>query len=565
MHLVARALGPARARDELITYLKHLCSSKIEGKMDGRLEDELLMLLALEVKSLPPFLGGPEHAHLLVTGILDALCAADETVVREKAVESLNHVISIMPEGSVSEMIVGPTGIVRSLSDAEKSFQCHISCAGLLAQSYKRASAVFRPTLRNILKQLALDEMPLVRAAVFVALGDIAAEMEPAHLIPEIVVLFETLSKDHQEIVRETAIEVLLKLADLASSGIPPSSISDALTGIPSDRSVKLRSDLARNVVKFARSLGPEVSQSAVFPLFMMLLRDQDAEVRALAACNIGDFALCLKSEALPEQLAIVARALSTDTNVKVKLELAVGIGSLATALGPAGSMVHLVPVINTLLVDEQACIKDKAIRSMHKLFAVCGPEILDSPFFQNVVKMQKDAQWRVRHALLEFLPEVAPRISLAEFDQRFTPLVRDFMSDSVSAVRSETARVIEILQSHLGDEWVERVVLPELTKLVADGSSYTTRVSALYTVSRLLHSRSETIRGALLPLAVSLLSSDKVPNVRMAAIQALIVAKSHLSSSGGLPAQAIDALNERLREDPDGDVKHMCEVALSS
>jgi len=34
---------------------------------------------------------------------------------------------------------------------------------------------------------------------------------------------------------------------------------------------------------------------------------------------------------------------------------------------------------------------------------------------------------------------------------------------------------------------------------------------------------------------------------------------------SGGLPAQAIDALNERLREDPDGDVKHMCEVALSS
>ena len=430
VHLVARALGPARARDELITYLKHLCSSKIEGKMDGRLEDELLMLLALEVKSLPPFLGGPEHAHLLVTGILDALCAADETVVREKAVESLNHVISIMPEGSVSEMIVGPTGIVRSLSDAEKSFQCHISCAGLLAQSYKRASAVFRPTLRNILKQLALDEMPLVRAAVFVALGDIAAEMEPAHLIPEIVVLFETLSKDHQEIVRETAIEVLLKLADLASSGIPPSSISDALTGIPSDRSVKLRSDLARNVVKFARSLGPEVSQSAVFPLFMMLLRDQDAEVRALAACNIGDFALCLKSEALPEQLAIVARALSTDTNVKVKLELAVGIGSLATALGPAGSMVHLVPVINTLLADEQACIKDKAIRSMHKLFAVCGPEILDSPFFQNVVKMQKDAQWRVRHALLEFLPEVAPRISLAEFDQRFTPLVRDFMND---------------------------------------------------------------------------------------------------------------------------------------
>ena len=338
LHLVARAIGPARARDELVAYLKHLCSSKIEGKMDGRLEDELLMLLAVEVKSLPPFLGGPEHALLLVSGILDTLCAADETVVREKAVDSLNFVISIMPEAAVADIITGPTGIIRSLSDADKSFQCHISCAGLLATTYRRASAVFRPTLRNILKQLALDEMPLVRAAVFVALGDIAVEMETAHLIPEIVVLFETLSKDHQEIVRETAVEVLLKLAALASSGIPTSAISDALAGIPNDRSVKLRSDLAKNIVKFARNLGREASQSSLFPLFMSLLRDQDAEVRALAACNIGDFAVSLESDSLPEQLAVAARALSTDTSVKVKLELAVGIASLATALGSSGS-----------------------------------------------------------------------------------------------------------------------------------------------------------------------------------------------------------------------------------
>lgn len=429
LHLVARAIGPARARDELISYLKHLCSSKIEGKMDGRLEDELLMLLAVEVKSLPPFLGGPEHAHLLVSGILETLCAADETVVREKAVESLNHVISILPEGSL-DIINGSTGIIRSLSDADKSFQCHISCAGLLATAYARSSAVIRPTLRNILKQLALDEMPLVRAAVFVALGDVAVEMESAHLIPEIVVLFETLSKDHQEIVRETAVEVLLKLSALSSSGIPASSITDALSGIPNDRSVKLRSDLARNIVQFSKHLGRDVSQTSLFPLFLSLLRDQDAEVRSLAACNIGDFAVSLESDSLPEQLAVAARALSTDPNVKVKLELAVGIGPLALALGSSGCMVHLVPVINTLLVDEQASIKDKAIRSVHTLFAVCGPEILDSPFFQNVMKMQKDAQWRVRHALLEFLPEVASRVTLADFDHRFTQLLRDFMND---------------------------------------------------------------------------------------------------------------------------------------
>jgi hypothetical protein len=45
--------------------------------------------------------------------------------------------------------------------------------------------------------------------------------------------------------------------------------------------------------------------------------------------------------------------------------------------------------------------------------------------------------------------------------------------------------------------------------------------------------SRNEAIRTALLPLAVRLLSTDKVPNVRMAAIQALISAKPHLISHG--------------------------------
>jgi hypothetical protein len=102
-----------------------------------------------------------------------------------------------------------------------------------------------------------------------------------------------------------------------------------------------------------------------------------------------------------------------------------------------------------------------------------------------------------------------------------------------------------------LGDEWIERVVLPELQKLVADGSSYTTRVrwrfiplifflhlpltqvSSLYTASKLLQSRNQAIRATLLPFTVNLLITDKVPNVRMAAIQALIAAKAHLGSSG--------------------------------
>lgn len=70
---IALALGPERARDELVPFL--------QDSLDD--EDEVLMVLAEEIGNLGEFVGGPPYAHLLL-GPLENLAAVEETLVRDK-------------------------------------------------------------------------------------------------------------------------------------------------------------------------------------------------------------------------------------------------------------------------------------------------------------------------------------------------------------------------------------------------------------------------------------------------------------------------------------------------
>lgn len=72
---IALALGPDRARDELIPFL--------QDSVDD--EDEVLLALADELgKNFEEYVGGPEYAHVLL-GPLENLSAVEETLVRDKA------------------------------------------------------------------------------------------------------------------------------------------------------------------------------------------------------------------------------------------------------------------------------------------------------------------------------------------------------------------------------------------------------------------------------------------------------------------------------------------------
>lgn len=87
---IAKALGEERTRKELIPFLG--------DNNDG--DDEVLLSMAEELGCFIPFVGGVEHAHVLLTP-LETLCTVDETCVREKAVSSLCKIGAEMNENDL--------------------------------------------------------------------------------------------------------------------------------------------------------------------------------------------------------------------------------------------------------------------------------------------------------------------------------------------------------------------------------------------------------------------------------------------------------------------------------
>jgi serine/threonine-protein phosphatase 2A regulatory subunit A len=71
---IALALGPDRAREELVPFL--------QDSLDD--EDEVLLALAEELgRGFDEYIGGKEYAHLLL-GPLENLASVEETLVRDK-------------------------------------------------------------------------------------------------------------------------------------------------------------------------------------------------------------------------------------------------------------------------------------------------------------------------------------------------------------------------------------------------------------------------------------------------------------------------------------------------
>lgn len=100
---IALALGEERTRRELIPFVS-------ESSDD---EDEVLLALAEELGRFIPYVGGPEHGHILLSP-LESLCSVEETVVRDKAVQSLATIASELPAKSITEYFV-PLVKVRAI------------------------------------------------------------------------------------------------------------------------------------------------------------------------------------------------------------------------------------------------------------------------------------------------------------------------------------------------------------------------------------------------------------------------------------------------------------------
>lgn len=125
LKIIARALGPQRTRDELIPFL-------IDVAQDD--EDEVFVVLAEQLNdTFIPFVGGVEYCKYILPP-LEILASTEETLVRNKAVESLNYVASKM---SREQILADFVPLVEHLSLTEW-FSSKCSACGLFLECFKK-------------------------------------------------------------------------------------------------------------------------------------------------------------------------------------------------------------------------------------------------------------------------------------------------------------------------------------------------------------------------------------------------------------------------------------------
>lgn len=278
---ISLALGEERTRSELVPFVSELMED----------EDEVLCALAEQLGGFLPLVGGPEHAHCLLPP-LESLATVEETVVRDRAVESLRTIGSEHSSADIETYFIP---MLRRLTQGDW-FTARASACGLFKPAYVGSSATTRGELCTMFRGLCGDDTPMVRRAASGRLAELAPCMETDRLKSDLIPLWNTLASDEQDSVRVLAVDACGVLAGLLSVAETEETVMPVVREASRDKSWRVRLAAADNFSSLVPAVTPDLVRGELVSVYATLLKDPEAEVRTAACKRLRKFC-----EQLPE------------------------------------------------------------------------------------------------------------------------------------------------------------------------------------------------------------------------------------------------------------------------
>jgi len=549
---IAVALGADRTRNELVPFLNESIDD----------EDEVLLALAEELGNFAEYVGGPSYANTLLTP-LETLATVEETIVREKAVESLNKVAEQLSDGHLLEFFVP---LIRRLAQGDW-FTSRISACGLFGAGYGRMSAAVKGEMRVSFGQLCRDDTPMVRRAAASHLGKIAQAMQDAdeaeHFKSDLLPLFSALSADEQDSVRLLAVENCVRVGQLLSLQENHTSVLPVIRAISQDKSWRVRYVMAELFCGLVERVDAQVAQQEMLPTFVSLLQDPEAEVRTAAAFKATGFAEMLSPDQVLEHLMPCVRELCSDSSQHVRAALASVIMGLSRVLGRSATVEHLLPLFLELLKDEFPEVRLNIISTLHAVSEVIGVDELSQSLLPAITELAADRQWRVRLAIIEYIPLLAQQLGVRFFEEKLATLCIDWLHDCVYTIRESAIGNLKKIVDVFGVEWARTQLLPNVLDATRTHTNFLYRMTALSAVAVLASTVGrEILTQMMLPIVV-LMKDDPVPNIRFNVAKTLDALISQLD--GAVVQAQVKPCLLSLADDADKDVRFFATQALQS
>ncbi|TFK77088.1 ARM repeat-containing protein [Pluteus cervinus] len=548
---IALALGPDRARDELIPFL--------QDSVDD--EDEVLLALAEVLgRNFEEYVGGKEYAHL-VLGPLENLCAVEETLVRDKAAESITKLAAVLSQAQLETYYIP---LLKRLTPGEW-FTSRTSSAALYPAVYPKVSPAIQDDLRKGFGALVSDDTPMVRRAAAKWLGPLLAHFAQPHIITDGLPLYRRLQTDDQDSVRLLTVEDLIALAKRMTPAEVKEQLLKQIRHTVGDKSWRVRYMAATHFNELAEAVGVELVREELIGHYVQLLKDNEAEVRTAAAGQVPGFSKLLDREVILARIVPCVRDLSQDSSQHVRAALANQINGLAPLLGKQPTIENLLPLFLQLLKDDFPEVRLNIISKLETVNTVIGIEFLSDSLLPAIVELAEDKSWRVRQAIIEYIPLLANQLGKPFFDEQLGNLCMSWLGDTVFSIREAATHNLRKLTEVFGVDWARTTIVPKVINM-GQHPNYLfrmTTVQALTTISPSLNLdivRSDVIEPLLI------LAGDPIPNIRFNVSKALeVIAVSYGATPDGreFVHQRVVPVLEHQKNDQDADVRYFAARAL--
>ncbi|CAG2063386.1 unnamed protein product, partial [Timema podura] len=399
----------------------------------------------------------------------------------------------------------------------------------------------------------------MVRRAAASKLGEFARVVEVEYLKSDLIPMFVNLAQDEQDSVRLLAVEACVSIASLLQQDDVEQLVMPTLRQCAGDTSWRVRYMVADKFTELQKAVGPDITKTDLVPAFQSLLKDTEAEVRAAAAHKVRDF--CQNLDQVQQETIIMTSVLPyvkdlvADPNQHVKSALASVIMGLSPILGKHNTIEHLLPLFLSQLKDECPEVRLNIISNLD-----CVNELSQS-LLPAIVELAEDSKWRVRLAIIEYMPLLAGQLGVEFFDEKLNSLCMTWLVDHVYAIREAATLNLKKLVEKFGADWAQNTVIPKVLAMSRD-QNYLHRMTCLFCINVLAEvCGTEITVKVMLPTVLSM-ATDNVANVRFN------VAKTLQKIGPVLDQNTIQSLVkpilDNLHVDTDVDVKYFASEAIA-
>lgn len=233
------------------------------------------------------------------------------------------------------------------------------------------------------------------------------------------------------------------------------------------DSSWRVRYMVAEKFTDLQKAVGPEITKTDLVPAFQYLLKDTEAEVRASAATKVTDFCSNL-DKGSQEQIIMTSilpyvKELVADPNQHVKSALASVIMGLSPILGRNNTIEHLLQLFLLQLKDEWPEVRLNIISTLDCINDVIGIQQLSQSLLPAIVELAEDSKWRVRLAIIEYMPLLAGQLGQEYFNQKLRDLCFNWLNDHVYAIREAATLNMKKIVQTFGTQWAETNIINQI------------------------------------------------------------------------------------------------------